>query len=68
MPLEPLDTPFDEEFGSVEVEIRDGRVRFHDVKDSHTIYMSEEHFGNLFDKWMIARLKMNQRKTGNDIL
>jgi hypothetical protein len=64
--MEPLKEYFSEEFGRVRVKIENGHVRFQDMDDRHTVYMSEEDLGFLFDKWMLARLRQfkDDRKEG----
>lgn len=69
MPLEPLDPPLADHIDdNVVCEIANGFVHIFDVTTHHGIRVSEDDFGKLFDKWMLARLRMNQERTGNDVM
>lgn len=66
MPLEPLE-PFAEYINDELVcEVANGFVHIFDINTHHGIRMSEDEFGLIFDKWSLARLRMNQRKEADD--
>ena len=61
--MEPLSPAFEAVYsGRVFVAIVNGWVTFHDMADAHTVYMSEDDLGKLFDSWLVARTQMNARK------
>jgi hypothetical protein len=67
MALDPLDPPFaDYVNADLVCEVANGWVHIFDLNTHHGIRMSESDFGRMFDKWMIARLSMNQRKEPSD--
>lgn len=64
MPLEPLDSFFEEVIEeSILVQISHGDVVITNMTDANNVRISEDDLGKLMDKWMLARLAMNKRKT-----